>query len=327
MKLTAFSCRKDEEAFFLQYGKKYGVEVVTVPEKIAMDNIHLAKGCEAVSVITTPVTSEMVEKLHEYGILVISTRTAGYEHIDYKRAGQLGITVSNVSYSPKTVAEYTVMCMLMAVRKMKTIITRFGCQDYSLGAVRGKELGRMCVGVIGTGNIGEHVIENLSGFGCKILAYDSCRKETVQRLADYVALEDIWRQCDVITMHVPASEQTFHLIREETIGKMKDGVVIINTARGSLIDTKALIEALERGKIGAAALDVIEGEGSIYYKDFKHRPVAHHQLAVLQAMPNVLMTPHTAFFTEEAVGDMVEFSIKSCRQTVDGAENPWKVNE
>lgn len=326
MKLAAFNCRQDEVGFFNEYSAKYGVELVTTDQSPTMKTIALAAGCDGVSIITTPISRAMIDQFHQYGVKIISTRTIGYEHIDYLYAAQKGITVSNVSYTPHTVAEYAVMCMLMMIRKMKTIMIRSIGQDYGLKDIRGKELCNLTVGVIGTGKIGEAVIKNLSGFGCQIQAYDLYEKESVKEYASYESLENIFKCCDIITLHAPATAQTHHLINEASIAKMKEGVIIINTARGSLIDTKALIKGLTDRKIGAAALDVIENEGKIYYRDFKYEIINHPDLMMLNAMPNVLMTPHTAFFTDEAVGNMVEYSIRSCSQTLNQEENPWKVN-
>ena len=218
------------------------------------------------------------------------------------------------------------MAMLMAVRRMKTIVTRYQVQDYSLLKVRGRELCRMTVGVVGTGQIGETVIRNLSGFGCRILANDVCEKEAVKELAAYTDLETIWRECDIVTFHTPALPETYHLVSRESLAKMKPGVVLINMARGSIIDTEALIEALESGQVGAAALDVLEDEGRIYYQDYKYDLTRNHDMAVLSGMPNVLMTPHTAFFTDEAVGDMIRYSLESCIAELEGRPNPRRVN-
>ena len=259
------------------------------------------------------------------GIRTISTRTVGYDHIDLDYARKLGITISNVSYTPHTVAEYTVMTILMTIRKMKTILTRYQVQDYSLLEVRGRELRNMTVGVVGIGKIGEMVIQNLSGFGCKILAYDPYEKESVKHYADYVDLDGIWKSSDIITFHTPAVESTYHMVNQESLKKMKKGVMLINMARGSLIDTDALVEALESGKVAAAALDVIENEGKIYYKDYKYTVTANHDMAILSTMPNVLMTPHTAFFTDEAVSDMIEYSLESCKAEIMGANNPRRI--
>ncbi len=312
MKIAVYSCRPDEEAFFRQYEKKYGAELLISPLPPTPETALLARGCQAVNTITTPIGRELIDIWHQCGVRTISTRTVGYEHIDWKYAKELGISVSNVSYTPHTVAEYTVMTMLMAIRKMKTILTRYMGQDYSLTGIRGRELCHMTVGVIGTGKIGETVIRLLSSFGCRILAYSRTEKDSVKAYARYCGLETLYRESDLITLHAPATPDTFHMINRDSLASMKDGVVLINMARGSLIDTSSLIEALESGKVGAAALDVVENETGIYYQDFKCRPVGHHEMAVLQAMPNVLMTPHTAFFSDEAVDDMVRYSIENC---------------
>lgn len=324
--MAVYSCRPDEAELFEKFGKQYGIENVISSQAPSMENVDLAEGCEAVCVITTLVGRDLIDRWHTYGVKVISTRTVGYEHIDYLYAGELGIEVSNVSYTPHTVAEYTVMTILMTIRKMKAIVTRYIGQDFSLSSVRGRELCRMTVGVVGTGRIGETVIRNLSGFGCKILAYDLYEKESVKSYAQYVDLETLWKEADLITLHAPATDESYHMINEHSIAMMKDGVMIVNMARGTLIETQSLIQALETGKIGAAALDVIENEGKIYYKDFKYTPVGHHEMAILQAMPNVLMTPHTAFFTDEAVSDMIAYAMSSCLASVRGEENPFRVN-
>lgn len=326
MKIAVYSYRSDEAAFFERSSKKYQAELVTTEQAPELLNAALAEGCQAVSVTSTPVSAEVIEEWHRRGVKVISTRTIGFEHVAYMRAKELGITVSNVSYTSNTVAEYTVMTILMAIRRMKTIMNRYMGQDYSLLEIRGRELGNMTVGVIGTGHIGENVIRCLSGFGCRILACDVFKKENVNQAAEYVELDRIWKECDVITLHTPATDETYHMLNRETIEKMKDGVVLIHMARGSLIHTEALIDALDSGKVGAAALDMIEGDNGIYFKDYKYAPTGHHGMAILHAMPNVLMTPHTAFFTDEAVGDMVEHSIKSCVATLKGEENPWEIN-
>ena len=325
MKITAYSCRPDELALFKHFGEKYGVSLVLGPEGPSMENADMAEGSQGVSIITTPVNEPLLRRWKECGVQIVSSRTVGYEHVDGDAAERLGIALANVSYTPNTVAEYTVMAMLMAVRRMKAIMTRFLGQDYSLLDIRGRELGRMTVGVVGTGRIGETVVRLLKGFGCRILAYDIHPREELAGLAEYVELEEIWKECDLITFHTPATEKSFHMVNRETLSQMKDGVVLINMARGTVMDTDALIEALEQGKVGAAALDVVENEGRIYYKDFKYQPLGHHDMAILSAMPNVLMTPHTAFFTDEAVSDMINYSILSCIAQVKGEENPWRV--
>lgn len=325
MKLAVFNHRKDEAEFFTKFCKEYDVEPVYVSEAPSPQSIKKVKGCDCASVITTRIDKEVVDAFHEAGIRFISTRTIGFDHIDLARAKELGIGVGNVTYSPNSVAEYAVMLMLMANRRMKTIMTRSMGQDYTLADVRGSEIRKQTVGVIGTGQIGRKVIGNLSGFGCRILAYDKYRNDEVKQYAEYVDLDTLYKEADIITLHVPGNAENHYMIGEKELAVMKDGVTVINTARGTLIDTGALIAAIEFGKVGAAALDVVENETEIYYKDFKYRPVLHHDMAILRSFPNVIMTPHTAFYTDMAVSDMVEHSILSCLKFVNNEENPWRV--
>jgi len=213
----------------------------------------------------------------------------------------------------------------MAIRKVKLIMEKSNVQDYSLKGVQGKELHNLTVGVMGTGRIGQTVIKHLSGFGCKILAHDLFEAENVKSYAKYVDLDTLIKNSDIITLHMPATDGNYHIINKNSIKMMKEGVFIINTARGSLINTDDLIEAIEDKKIGGVALDVIENEANLYYNDLKSEILNNKDLAILKSFPNVIITPHTAFYTNQAVSDMVENSIKSCVLFKEGKENPWEV--
>lgn len=310
MKIAAYNYRDfDEAKYFEQFGKQYNVEIVPIRETPTPGNASLAKDCEGVSVITTPITEDIIKVWKDMGVKHISTRTIGYDHVDVAAAKKYGLAVSNVTYSTGSVADYTVMLILMALRRMKSIIKRAEGMDYSLNGNIGREIGDLTIGVVGTGKIGTHVIRNLSGFGCRILAYDPFENEEVKEYAAYCSLTELMEQSDVITFHTPATESSFHMVNAESLASMKDGVVIINTARGSIIETPAFIDALESGKVGAAALDVIENELGIYYGDYKYQVLGHREMAILKDLPNVLMLPHMAFYTENAVSDMVEHSI------------------
>jgi Lactate dehydrogenase and related dehydrogenases len=312
MKIFVYSCRSDEAGYFETFGEKYGAELTLCKGAPTLETAELAKGFECISIITSKIDAALLKKFYEVGVRYISTRTIGFDHIDIKSADALGMQVGNITYSPGSVAEYTVMLILMALRKAKAILQRSNVQDYSLRGVQGRELHNLTVGVIGTGRIGRTVIRNLSGFGCSLLAYDLYPDEETKRYAEYVPLEQLFAQSDVITMHVPAAKDNFHLVNKDTIAKMKDGVILINTARGSLIDTQDFIDGVESGKIGGAALDVVEDEFGLYYNDLKCKVLKNRGLALLRSYPNVLVTPHTAFYTDQAVSDMVENSIKSC---------------
>ena len=297
MKIFVYSYREfDEAEYFQKFSEEYGVELGISRDDPTMENAYLAEGYEYVSIITTKIDAELMERFHELGVKMISTRTIGYDHVDIAAAKRLGMHVSNVSYSPECVADYTVMLMLMSIRKMKRIMQREEINDFSLPGIQGRELPNFTVGVLGTGRIGRAVIRDLSGFGCKIYAYDKYENDSVKEYAQYADLDTIYRECDLITLHMPLLDDNFHLIDGDAIAKMKEGVVIVNTARGGLIDTKALIEGIESGKISAAGLDVIEDEFGMYYYDRKSDILSKRDLYILRGFPNVIVTPHMAFW-------------------------------
>lgn len=314
MKLFVYNYREfDEAVYFQKFAKEYQVELGICHDAPTLENAHLAEGYEYISIITTKIDAGLIERFYELGVRMISTRTVGYDHIDVEAAKRVGMNIGNVTYSPECVADYTMMLILMSIRKMKRIMQRAEINDFSLPGIQGKELHNMTVGVIGTGKIGRAVIRDLNGFGCRIYAYDLHRDETVEKMAEYVDNpEEIYEKCDLLTLHMPLFENNFHMIDEKAVSKMKDGVVLINTARGGLMDTRALIDGLESGRIGALGLDVIEDEFGLYYNDLKSEVLSKRDLYTLRGFPNVVVTPHMAFYTDQAVSDMVRHSIESC---------------
>ena len=299
----------DELPCFEKFCPMYDMEYSWTSETPCLENLDMASGCDVINIITTVFDRAMIDKLHAMGIRCIATRTIGYDHIDYSYAKSLGIGVINITYSPDTVADFTVMLMLMGLRKYKYMMQRASVQDFSLEGKLGKEISGCTVGVIGTGRIGKTVIRDLSGFGCRILAYDIFENDDVKKYAEYKDPDTLYAESDIITLHVPASAENYHMINARSLEKMKDGVILINCARGSLIDEDALIAAVENGKIGFAGLDVVEQESGLYYFNREGEPLGNHNLAVLKSYPNVLVTPHMAFYTGEAISDMAENSI------------------
>lgn len=325
MKIVFFNVREDECELINKFSKKYKIEAIICKESLTIDNVHCCAHAYAISTMTTPVNKELVKKLSEMNIKYLSTRTIGFDHIDLEACKEYDLHVGNVSYSLNSVAEYTVMLILMSLRQSKLILERFNSQDYSLKNIRGRELNQLTVGIIGTGKIGQTVIEKLSSFSTTILAYDVYENEDLKEKVTYVDLKTLYKESDIISLHAPNTMKTFHMINEKTISLMKDDVVLINTARGSLIDTDDLIDALINHQVGYAALDVVENETHLYYKDLKGDIINHKQLALLQFLPNVLLTPHTAFFTNEAVSNMIENSILSSVNMYKGFANPWQI--
>ena len=309
MGITIYGCEPDEAVLFREMAPRFGV-VPTITDAAASEaTSELALGNRCVSVgHKTRLTAPALLALSKAGVEYISTRSVGFNHIDVDYAERVGISVGNVAYSPDSVADYTLMLMLMMVRNAKSVLRRAEVHDYRLSEVRGKELRDLTVGVVGTGRIGAAVIDRLRGFGCQTLAYDS----RPQTSADYVALDDLLMQSDIVTLHTPLTADTHHLLDRRRIGQMRRGAVVVNTGRGSLLDTEALIPALESGKLGGAALDVLEGEEGIFYADYRDQPLGSDSLLRLQGMPNVLISPHTAYYTDHALSDTVENSLVNC---------------
>jgi D-specific alpha-keto acid dehydrogenase len=288
---------------------RLGVVPTITAAPVSEANIELASGNRCISVgHKTRITNSTLFALSQAGITYVSTRSIGCNHINVNYAESVGISIENVAYSPDSVADYTLMLMLMAVRNAKSMIRRADIHDYRLGDVRGKELRDLTIGVIGTGRIGAAVMDRLRGFGCRILAYDSHPKTA----ADYVPLDELLGLSDIVTLHTPLNADTRHLLNRQRIEMMRHGAFIVNTGRGSLLDTEALIAALESDRLGGAALDVLEGEEGIFYADRRNKPIESKLLLRLQELPNVLISPHTAYYTDHALSDIVENSIINC---------------
>ncbi|NUT18031.1 MAG: lactate dehydrogenase [Hamadaea sp.] len=307
--ITIYGCDRDEAAVFRELAPRFGVTPTLVEAALAEDSVGTAAGRRCVSVgHKTPVGHATLRALRLAGVAYISTRSIGQDHIDVAYAESLGLTVEGIAYSPDSVADYTVMVTLMVLRQAKAMIRRVGLHDYRLGDVRGRELRDLTVGVVGTGRIGGAVIDRLAGFGSRVLTHD----RNPRAGADHVSLDDLVRQSDIVTLHTPLTAETRHLLDRRRIGLMRPGAILVNTGRGGLVDTEALLAALEDGMLGGAALDVLEGEEGVFYADFRHRPVPNRALLRLQQLPNVLVSPHTAYFTDHALRDAVENSLMNC---------------
>lgn len=309
--LTIYGCEPDEAVLFRELAPRFGVVPTITDAPVSEATIELAVGKRCISVgHKTQISNRTLLALARAGVAYISTRSIGYNHLDVEYADNLGITVENVAYSPDSVADYTLMLMLMAVRNAKSMLRRTDIHDYRLDDVRGKELRDLTVGVIGTGRIGSAVIDRLRGFGCRTVAYDN-RPATS---ADYVPLDELIRVSDLVTLHTPLTAATHHLLDRRRIEQLKPGAFVVNTGRGPLLDTEALVTALEDGRLGGAALDVLEGEDGIFYADRSNEPIESKQLLRLQELPNVIVSPHTAYYTDHALSDTVENSIVNCRK-------------
>lgn len=326
MKIAFFSLRKfDELELCEKYGKQYNIDFTWTNEYPCESNLNIAKDCDAVSIVPCCFNNKYIDIVNSMGVKYILCRSIGYDHLPVEYLKSKNMKFSTVTYPPECVANYAIMLILMSTRKMNQIMIRSYAQDYSLRGKMGKDISNCTIGVIGTGNIGSTVIKHLSGFGCKILAYNLFEVEELKKYATYTDLDTLYKESDIITLHVASNTDTYHMINENTINKMKNGVIIINTARGTLIDSKALINNIQSGKISAAALDVIEDENGLYYHNRTSEVIDNYEFSMLRSFPNVILTPHTAFYTDTTVQNMIEKTFQSLNFFMNNTKNPYEV--
>ena len=270
MKIIAFEVRADEMAAFDRVEAQLPVSVVRYNDNLRVDNLSLCAGFDAVTVLgRTVLDRTLLEKLRNIGVKAISTRTVGVNHIDLNAAKELGIHVCNTRYGAECVADYTVMLLLISLRNYKPALWRMQVNDYSLTGLQGRQISSLTIGVVGTGRIGMQVMQDLSGFGCRFLCYDPYPNPAAEKFGTYVSLDEIWEKCDVITFHTPLTDENFHMVNRESLAKMKEGVVLINTARGGLMDMEAVTEAVENQKIGCMMVSC-HIMGTCYLQPFRN---------------------------------------------------------
>ncbi len=323
MKLFIYCFRDfDEKVHFDALQKDYDFTYATTSAYPDLKNAALAEGFDAISTTPSRLDKELLKRFHALGVRYVLNRSIGVDHVDLGAARALGMRVAQVSYEPHTVANYAIMLMMMCLRNMRQILEQAALQNFTLKGKVGRDISSCTIGVIGTGKIGATVVRHLQSFGCRVLAYDCYRNPDLSGLCEYADLETLYRECDVLTLHIPSDDTNYHLLDAQAFDRMRPGVVLVNTARGPLIDTDALIAALERGKVGGAALDVLEDENGLYYHNRMGDCIANRQMAQLKAFPNVILSPHTAFYTSEVVRSMAEKTIKNLQDMLAGNDNP-----
>lgn len=237
MEIIFFELRKDEEEILKRLEKEYSVDIIKTKEILTEKTINMAEGCEGISILgRSKLERGLLDKIKEMGVKYISTRIIGYNHIDIKYAKKIGLKICNADYAPNGVADFTIMLILLTIRNYKPAMWRQNVNDYSLSGLMGRELRNLTVGVIGTGKIGGTVIKSLAGFQCRILANSEYESDEIKKYAEYVDIETLYSESDIISLHVPLTDASYHMINKESIEKMKDGVILINAARGELMD-------------------------------------------------------------------------------------------
>ncbi|MBN4076638.1 2-hydroxyacid dehydrogenase [Mariprofundus ferrooxydans] len=313
MKITVFSAQPYDKKYFLAANKEFSHQLIFHETRLQPSTVELARGSDAVCAFVNDDLGEItIEALKAIEIPVIALRCAGFNNVDLRVADKLAIQVLRVpSYSPYAVAEHTVALMLSLNRKIHRAYSRVRDGNFSLQGLTGFDMHGKTVGIVGTGRIGAIVARILHSFGCTILAFDTQQNESLQGIVHYLPMHELLSQVDIISFHCPLTPDTFHLINDDTLAQIKDGVMIINTSRGAIVDANAAINGLKSGKIAYLGLDVYEQEGDLFFHDLSDTIIRDDVFERLLTFPNVLITGHQGFFTEEALTNIATTTLEN----------------
>lgn len=312
MQIVIYST-KDYERDLLKKYNIYNYDLIFIEENLSLKTTDLAKnsiGCSCF--ITDDLSKKVVDNLAKMGTKFITLRSAGYDHIDLAATKDNNITVMRVpKYSPQSVAEFAVTLILVLSRKIIRAYTNSLKHDFSLNSLLGFNLDNKTIGIVGTGNIGSIFARIMNGFGARLLAYDPVRNKECEQYVEYTSYDTLLKESDIISLHCPLNKETFHLIDSKAMSKMKNSMMLINTARGGVVDTKSLIQYLKDGKIAYAGLDVYEKEKGLFFQDCSQKAIDDQEFLALQSLSNVLITPHQAFFTIESIENICQTTIEN----------------
>lgn len=328
MRLAVFSTKPWTRKSFDAVNADFDFALTYHEAKLEASTAPLAKEHDAVCIFVNDIADQpALQALAEHGVGVVALRCAGFNNVDLHAARDLGIDVVRVpAYSPYAVAEHALALLLSVNRKIHRAYARVRDGNFALDGLLGFDMHGKTAGVIGTGKIGAIVCGLLRGFGCRVLAYDKYPKEDLREAGvAYVELDTLYRESDVLSLHCPLTHETYHMINGMALAAMKPGVVIVNTSRGALIDTTAVIQGLKDHRVGALALDVYEEESDLFFEDLSDEVIQDDTFARLLTFPNVLVTGHQAFFTSEAVRNIGETTFTNLRQVEAGEECPNRV--
>lgn len=314
MRVVAYSVRKYEESMLNEANREAGHDIDMLEASLNETTASLAAEAPAVALFSLDdANAQVIKTLAEGGTRLLALRSAGFNHVNLEAAEKAGITVARVpAYSPYSVAEHAVALILTLNRKTHRAIARTREQNFSLDGLMGFDLHGKTVGVIGTGRIGRVFCRIMLGFGCRVLAFDIKEYAEAKKIGvEYVDLDRIYKESDIISLNCPLNPKTHHMINDDAIGKMKQGVMLINTSRGGVIDTKAAIRGLKSRHIGSMGLDVYEEEGDIFFRDLSEQVIQDDVFARLSTFPNVVITAHQAFFTREAITNIAQTTIEN----------------
>ncbi|MCF1428353.1 MAG: 2-hydroxyacid dehydrogenase [Shewanella sp.] len=321
MKIGFFSAKHYDMQHFNAIKQEYGAEIEYFDLRLSAKTVLLARGFEVIcAFVNDDLSAPVLKDLAAHGTKVIAMRCAGFNNVDLDTAKRLGMQVVNVpAYSPESVAEHTIAIMLTLNRKIHKAYQRTRDANFNLDGLVGFNMYGKTVGVIGTGKIGLATIRILLGFGCKVLAFDPYPNPEVEAQGvPYVSLDEMFPQCDIISLHCPLTEANHHLLNAESFAKMKSGVMVINTSRGGLLDAFDAMEALKTGQIGSLGLDVYENEQDLFFEDKSNEIIQDDVFRRLSACHNVVFTGHQAFLTDEALDSIANTTLSNARAVLAG---------
>ena len=324
MRFAFFDAKPYDKPSFERFGAEHGIKFKFYDTKLTEDTADLARNCDGVcTFVNDTLDANVMERLADLECKYVALRCAGYNNVDLKTAANCGLRVAHVpAYSPYAVAEHAMALLLTIVRRIHKAYIRTRDFNFSLNGMTGFDLHDKTVGVVGTGRIGRVFIDICRGFGMNVIAYDKFPAEGSG--ITYVTLDELWQRSDIISFHCPLTDENYHMVDAETIARMKKGVILINTSRGALIDAEALVEGIKQRKVGAACLDVYEEESNVFFHDYSNHIVDDDVLARLISMPNVIVTSHQAFLTEEALTNIADTTLQN---VVDFFNQQYSKNE
>ncbi|MDS1016380.1 D-2-hydroxyacid dehydrogenase [Lentilactobacillus buchneri] len=330
LKILMYNVRPDEQKPLDGWVKQNGVQVDTNSVPLNAETVDLAKGYDGIVIQQHgPVSDPTIyEKLHLFGIKQITLRITGYEIIDLDQAKQNDLVVTNVpAYSPRSVSELVLADVMSLLRHIGEVGEREKHGDFSWKGVEAREIHTLTVGIIGAGKIGSAVARIFRALGATVIAADPIHRPELNDTLTYVDHETVFKTADIVTMHTPLTDETNQMINADVFKKMKPSAIFINASRGQVVDTGALVNALEDQEISAAAIDTFEGENTIVGQDLTGKPIDNDNLKKLLAMPNVNVTPHIGFYTEVAVQNMVEIALNDVMMILNGQKSPHEIGE
>ncbi len=321
MKIAFYDTKPYDKKWFQPLAKEMNFDITFFETRLNKDTAILATGNNAVCIfVNDEADKETLDMLSEQGVETILLRSAGYDNVDLKAAEGKFNVLRVPSYSPAAVAEFALTLMLAVNRNVHRAYQRTRDFNFSINGLMGMTLKGKTLGIVGTGKIGQTMIDIMQGFDMEILAYDPYPVEGLK--ATYVSKEELFKRSDVITFHCPLTDETKHMVNADSIKMMKDGVILVNTSRGAIVDSTALVEALKVGKFTGVALDVYEEEDDYFFEDRSNEIISDDELSRLLTFPNVLITSHQAFFTTEAMKAIAETTLNNFKDSIEGKNNP-----